>query len=543
MAKRRLSTRNPSEGAEQFYLTADLWTAITGSETITRVTGANNLTGSTSPIMRIVTTGAAQGAYKDYAVVAGDLVWVTFLSLETTEAVTVEAYDQTNGASIKSQAGSIDSAATIELAFTVPTASGERAGDEKTVRINITTSAAKTVDIDNFAFSINSLIINPDNVVFSPAEAGGIGQGLSGDRIEYDIAVHGRFTLSFHYIPDTMYDRLYTQFKSNDIIFFDSADVPLLTELFTYYDSLTDNFDGITSPAQVADAGVGKTAAQSTMPVLYTGPVGAGATPLTEWSTANYAAAGTDDGNSVATSDPADTFYLFHKYVFSDEAWDRTDVQRLSITVKAESVDGSPAANHGVILYAFIWTALDTPAGWTEIARTTNADKNTLSWSTMDQDRAQSLLTDDQNEAPGTDGPDLFLLLRSRGARDGANSLTLETYYVEFTFNEGMDSEMTLTHQIALPTDTEANDITVANRTTGAAFVHGTNFTVRDGVTLPTNIITFVTGQSQGDEIIATYNRYHECRIAHMPDRALFDAANNDPRRVINVILETVKGT
>jgi hypothetical protein len=411
--------------------------------------------------------------------------------------------------------------------------------------MKITTSAAKTVDIDNFAFSINSLIINPDHVTFSPDEAGGIGQGLSGDRIEYDIAVHGRFTLSFNYIPDTMYDRLYQQFKSPDTLFFDSADVPLLTETFTYYDTLTDNFDGVTNPAGTSDAGVAKYAAQSAMPTLYTGPVGAGATPLTEASTADYAAMGTDDGNSMATTDPADTFYLFHKYVFGfadDNTWKREYIQRLSITVKAESVDGSPAANHGVILYAFVWTALDTPAGWQEIARTTNADKNTLNWSTMDPDRAQSLISAAQWESPYTDGPDLFLLLRSRGARDGANSLTLETYYVEFTFNEGMDSEMTLTHQIALPTDTEADDITVADRTSGATFTHGTNFTVRDGVTLPTNVITFVTGASQGDEIIASYNRWHEVRIAHMPDRALYDDANNDPRRVINVILETIRG-
>lgn len=535
MPKRRLSLRNPTaSGREEFWYTADLWTAI-GAATISRVTGSNNLTGSTSPIMRIVTTGAAQGAFKDYTVVPGDLVWVTFLSLETTEATTIEAFDQTNGVTIASQAGSIDSAATIFMEFTVPATC-------TTVRMRITTSSAKTVDIDNFAFSLNSIIINPNPVSGIREEVGGIGQALNGDRVEYEIAQHRRITLSFSFVTDTMYDRLWEQFQSPDILYYDDGDVPLLTEEFRYYDTLTDNFDSITSPAGINDAGVGKTAAQSTMPTLYTGPVGAGATPLTEWSTANYAATGTDDGNSVATSAPADTFYLFHKYVFGDEAWDRANVQRLSITVKAESVDGSPAGNHGVILFAFIWTALDTPAGWQEIARTTNADKNTLSWSTTDPDRAQSMLTDDQVESPHVDAPDLFLLLRSRASRDGANSLTLETYYVEFTFNEGLDSEQTLTHRIALPTDTPAADITVQDKTSGATFTHVTNFTVRDGVTLPTNIVTYVTGQTQGDDIETKYNRYHEVRIAHMPTRALFDDPSNAVRRQLAIVLETIKG-
>lgn len=541
MAKRRLSTRNPSESErEQFWYTDDLWTAISGA-TISRVTGANNLTGSTSPIMRIVTTGADDGAYKDYTVVPGDLVWVTFLSLETTEATTIEAFDQTNGVTIASQAASIDSAARIFFAFTVPDKSAALPNGCTTVRIKITTSAVKTVDVDDFCFSKNSIIINPNPVTGSPNEAGGIGQALDGNRVEYRIAKHTRWTLIWNYIDDVMFDRLWNQFLSQDVLFFDDGDVPALTEIFTYYDTVTANFEGITTPVDVDDAGESATAAQSTMPTLYTGPVGAGATPLTAADDTDYANMGTDDGNSMATTDPADTFYLFHKHSFSpdEDDWTRAFVQRLSITLKAESVDGSPAGNHGVILYAFIWSALDTPIGWQEIARTTNADKNTLSWSTTDPDRAQSLLTDNQ---ANNDGPDLLLLVRSRAARDGANSLSLETYYIEMTYNEGLDSEMTLTHQIALPTDTPADDITVKDQTSGATFVHGTNFTVRDGVTMPTNIITFITGQTQGDDIVAEYKRYHEVRIASMPNRAQYDDINSDPTRNISVTLETIKG-
>ena len=540
MPKMRLSLRNPSVlGLEEFFYTADLWTGISGNETITRVTGANNLTGSTSPIMRIATTAADEGAYKDYTVEAGDLVWVTFKSLEATEATTIEAYDQTNGANIDSQAGSIDSAATIFFAFTVPKGC-------TTVRMKITTSAAKTVDVDDFAFSRNALIFNANQMLPSPEAVGGVAQVLSGDRVKYKVATHRQFTLNFSYVTDTMYDRLWELFQSSDTIYFDSGDVPTLTEDFTYYDTLTYNLLDHTSPVSDMTAGtvkgIAKQAAQSTIPTAYTGPVGAGATPLTEATTADYGAIGVDDGNSMNHSNPADGFYYFHKYVFNPIGWTRTDIQRLSITVKCESVDSSPAGLHGAVLYCYIWTALDTALGWTEIARTTNGDKNTIVWSTTDPNRAQSMHTQDQDVAPLTDYPDLFLLCRTRGQRDGTNALTLKTYYVEITWNEGLDSEMTLTHQIFLPTDTEADDITVRNKTSGATYTHGTNFTVRDGVTLPTNVVTFVSGPSQGDDIEAIYNRHHEVRIAYMPDRTLFDDVNSNPRRQLSVVLETIKG-
>jgi hypothetical protein len=536
MPQMRLSFRNPlnSPPLEQFYFTDDLWTAIAGDETITRQASAIASTDSVSPIMRIVTTGTDDsGAYKDYTVEGGDLVWVTFISLEVSERITIEAYDQTNGVSIDSQAGSVSAAGTIFFAFTVPATC-------TTVRMKITTSQAKTIDIDNFAFCRNALIVNPGDLLPNPNVIGGVGQVLDGDRVRYRMTTHRSFQLNFNYVSDAMYERLWEMYQSSDILFFDDGDVPELIELFTYYDTVTMNLAGITNPAGVDDDGVAATAAQSTLPVLYTDPVGAGATPATEISTINYTNVGTDDGNALTTSDPADTFYLYHKFSFSDEDWDRENVQRLEIVVKAEAVDSSPAAIHGCVLYAFVWTTDDTPLGWQEIARTTNGNKNTLSWSTTDPDRAQGMLTENQ---AATSGPDLYLVLRSRAARDGSNALVMSTYYVEITYNDGLDSEQTLTHQIRLPTDTEADDISVKNRTTGATFAETTNYTVRDGVTLPTNIVTFTgTGISQGDVIETAYNRWHEVRIAYMPDKRQFDSLSSEIRRQMTIVLETIKG-
>jgi hypothetical protein len=535
MPQMRLSFKNPqnSPPLEQFYFTDDLWTAI-GAATITRQASAIASTDSVSPIMRIVTSGASQGAYKDYTVVGGDLVWVTFISLETSEVTTIEAYDQTNSVSIGSQAASASAAGTIFFAFTVPATC-------ELVRIKITTSSAVTVDIDNFTFARNAFIYNPDDLLPNPNVVGGVLQVLDGDRVRSRITTHRTFQLNFKTITDAMYERFWEIFQSNDIVFFDDGDVPTLTELFTYYDTLTMNFEGVENPAGVDDDGVAATAAQSTLPVLYTDPVGAGATPATEISTVNYTNIGADDGNGLTTSDPADTFYLYHKFSFSDETWDRDEVQRLKILVKAEAIDGSPAALHGCVLSAFVWTTDDTPLGWQEIARTTNGNKNNLQWSTTDPDRAQGMLTADQ--AAG-DGPDLYLVLRSRAARDGANSLTMTTYYVEIVYNDGLDSEQVLTHQIRLPNDAEATDIAIKNQTTGATFAETTNYTIRTGgITLPTNVVTFTgTGISQGDVIETTYNRWHEVRIAYMPDRRQYDSADSEIRRQMTIVLETIRG-
>jgi hypothetical protein len=535
MAKKRLSVRNPSvTGLEEFWYTDDLWTAI-GAATITRQASAIASTDSASPIMRIVTTGAAQGAYKDYTVVGNDLVWVTFISLETSEVTTIEAFDQTNGVSIASQAASIDSADVILFAFTVPATC-------ELVRIKITTSSAVTVDIDNFSFARNAIIINPDNVMPSPEDVGGVAQTLNGDRIKYSITTHRRWTLTFNYVTDTMYDRLWELFQSPDTLFYDDGDVPKLTEEFTYYDAQTLSLAGHTKPvSSMASADVQGIATysldtRSALPSAVTDYYDL------EVETADYNSISVDDGNYFETTNPNDGSYLWHAFGFTDEDWTRAQIQRMSLTVKCESIDSGPAGLHGVVLYAYLWNSSDNALGWVEIARTTNANKNTIEFSTLDADRAQSFFTTENVNPPFTDGPDMWVQLRSRAQRDGSNNLILRTYFIESVWNEGLDSEMTLTHQISLPTDTESADIAVKDKTSGATFTAGTNFTVRDGVTLPTNVVTFVTGQTQGDDITAEYNRFHEVRIQHMPDFALFDDASSNPTRRLTIVLESIKG-
>lgn len=315
-------------------------------------------------------------------------------------------------------------------------------------------------------------------------------------------------------MEEGQFDTLYKFFKSGSVLYLNDGDVPAITESETIYDTAEKTYSGITNPSSTHKAYKDSSASL---------PSAEDDFDTTEYSTANYQAVDGDDTNYAETTDPTDTYYLYHRFEF-DPGIARASAQRFRVKVAALSDDSSAANKDGVVLYAYN----HVDSAWVQLARTTNSSKNDLTYSTAEATVAQQFIDSSDDY--------VRLLVRSRAARNGTDSLSLRVYYVEVEVNENLDLVVDLSHRAVLDDDSDV--LHVKNTTDGTTLVLTTDYTIaanRRSVT--------IVGEDSGDSIEVKYDRYWEVAITEMPEEFLDGDPASDRYRGVEVVMETLSET
>lgn len=116
-----------------------------------------------------------------------------------------------------------------------------------------------------------------------------------------------------------------------------------------------------------------------------------------------------------------------------------------------------------------------------------------------------------------------------------ADLTTLGMYYVSLETNPGLGS-VEPTHRMYFPANSEADDITVKNRTDGTDLT-----TANYSIDYENNEID-ITGQDGGDVVEYTYSRFREVRIAEMPISTRHYFKDGSQEREVTLVLETITG-
>jgi len=517
----------PEEYAEEtFSVDADIW-----AETDDTKTTASRYTDEVSPrdsVMKFIgdswtfgdgitfgdgyyfgdsDDGKGEGVYKDFTVSPGTLVVFSCLyKVVIAGTLTITLYDQTNSADIIT-VDKTDSSLTIyDTRITAP------AGCE-TLRVKFlqksTIRRPGPFLLDNVNLNSSAIETDPDTYSRIPERVGSFHQTLGGRKV-YDLrAIHYRLALRWNNFGKDVFDKFKDLLYGGQKLYFDDGEVPELIETDTVYDTEEIDFVGITNPSSThiaySDNGTALPSAEADY-------------RTTEFSDGEYLAIDGDDSNYKETTDPDADKYLYHKFLF-ESSISSADVQRLRVKVSMLGNDSSPQNLDGGVLY--IWNGTN----WAEIGRVTNSAKSEINWSTTDENIAQTLV----------DSVDDYvrLLLRSRNRRIGANALSLRTYFAECEINEGLDLVIELSHKAILDDD---DDVTsVRNLIQGTTLVLDTDYTISSDRAEIT-----VSGQSSGDEIEVSFDRYFEVMFANLPEEWLSGDPASDRERAAEIILETV---
>jgi len=450
--------------------------------------------------------GKGEGAYKDYSV-QEKVIYVLNCLYRIPEGgtVTIQLYDQTNGAEISSK-NVIDS-------------SWNSAIFQITAPDNCTTIRVKFIQadsqhpgpflIDNVSLNGNILRRDPDEYKRIPIRIGSFHQTLSGRRI-YDIrAFHYEFLMHWKLADGDEYENLRKAYYSNELLYFNDGDVPALAESDVVYEDAEYDYEGITNPSSTHKA---YSDSSSSLP--------SGKTDFetTEFSTADYQAIDANDSSYKETADPSVPKYLYHKFLILSSIA-QSGVQRFRVRIACLSEDTSTEDIDGCVLYG--WNG----ASWVKFAESSSSSKNHLEYATVEPEIAQQFV----------DSSDSYirLLVRSQYARRKyTESLNLRTYYVECEINEDLNLIIELTHKAIL---NENDDVMwVKNLTQGTVLVKNTDYTI----TADRRSVT-VSGQTSGDKIEVKYNRYFEVMFGSLPEEWLNRDADTDDRD-INIVLETL---
>lgn len=450
--------------------------------------------------------GKGEGVYEDYTVEPEVMYLLTCLYRMERGELTIQIYDQTNGAEI-SAVNKIEMGwSGAEISFTAPAGC-------IAVRIKFLQKADNQRPgpfmVDNVSLNGNILSKDPDEYERIPQRVGAFHQTLSGRRI-YDLrAIHYTFHLGWTYLSQEQYESLQGVYYSNELLYFDDGDVPALVESDTVYNTETYDFQGITNPSGTHKAYSDNS---SSLPSAKTD------FETTEFSTADYQAVDEDDSNYKETTDPSVPRYLYHKFLFLSSIA-QSGVQRFRVKIGCLSEDTSTEDVDGCVLYG--WNG----ANWVEIASNSNSTKNYLTYYTVEPEVAKQFVDSSDNY--------IRLLLRSQYARKKyTESLNLRTYYVECEINEDLNLTLELSHKAIL--DISGDVIWVKNITQGTTLVKDTDYTIaadRRSVT--------VSGQTSGDKIEVKYNRYFEVMFSSIPEEWCNRDTDSRERR-IEVALETL---
>lgn len=394
-------------------------------------------------------TGMGEGAYRDFTVTAGIRYAFSCLYKMSVGALTIQLHDQTSDTAISS----VNRTGTIwesyETSIVAPAGCG-------VIRVKLLQSGSDARSgpfyIDNVSLNGNVLLYDPDNYSRIPERLGSLHQTLGGRRV-YDLrAIHYSLYLGWNVFEEDQYESLREIYYSNELLYFDDGDVPPLIESEVVYETAEYNYEGIANPS-----GTHRAYSDSSSSL----PSSKSDFETTEFATADYDAIDGDDTSYKETADPSSGEYLYHKLLLLSSI-DRDGVRRFRVKVKMSSGDSSPQGLDGGLLYAWNGT------NWVELARNTNSAITELTYSTAESEVAMQFVDSGDNY--------IRLLLRSRNRRDGANNLSLRTYYVECEINEGLDLTIGLSHKAIL--DENDDVIWVKNLTQGTALLPNFDYTV-----------------------------------------------------------------
>jgi len=450
--------------------------------------------------------GRGEGAYKDYNVAAGVRYAFACLHRMDRGTLTIQLYDQTNGALLHSVNKTDTSWKSHEVSVVAPL-------ECTTIRVKFLQKSDNVRPgpfyVDNVALNGNILLHDPDIYQRIPHRIGSFHQTLSGRRI-YDLrGIHYSFNLDWSYFEETQYENLREAFYSNELLYFDDGNVPPLIESDTIYDNATYNFAGIASPSSTHKAYI---ASSSSLPSAKND------FETTEFTTVEYQTIAVDDADYKETTNPETGCYLYHKFLFKSGITS-ANTKRLRVKVVALSDDASPANLDGCILYG--WGG----SNWVELTRSTNSAKTNLTYSTAEEDIASQFV--DANDGY------IRLLLRSRNSRVGSSNLSLRTYYAEVELNEGLDLVISLSHKAILAANGDV--IYVKNITQGTTLILNTHYTISND-----RRSIAVTGQNSGDRIEVKYNRYFEVVFASIPEEWLSGDPGSGRTRAVGISLNTL---
>jgi len=526
MANFVLTLTAPKEyGLEEFDTDASIWSATDPSKTsVSRYTGdptrdsVMKIQGASWTLMdgKILgdgmglgdsLVGRGEGAYKDFAVTAGIRYAFSCLYRTDTGTLTIQLYDQTNGAPVSSLDKTDTAWKSCETSIVAPAGC-------TAIRVELLQNDSDVKPgpfyIDNVSLSGNVLLHDPDSYSRVPQRVGSFHQTLGGRRI-YDLrAIHYSFYLGWNFFKEDQYENLREIYYSNELLYFDDGDAPPLTERERVYETAQYDYESITNPSSTHKAYSDNSSSL---------PSAKSDFETTEFTTAEYQAIDGDDSNYKETTNPDADKYLYHKFLLLSSI-DSDDAKRFRVKIAMSGSDSSPQNLDGVVLYAWNGT------NWVELAKNTNSAKTDLTYSTAEAEVAKHFVDSNDNY--------IRLLLRSRNRRNGTNDLSLRTYYVECEVNEGLDLTIQLSHKAIL--DENDDVLWVKNLTQATALTLGTDYTIADDRRSLT-----VSGQASGDEIEVKYNRYFEVMFASIPEEWFAgDPSSGDRSRSAEVVLQTL---
>ncbi len=454
--------------------------------------------------------GKGEGVYYDFTVVPGGLISFTCLfKVQYGATLTIIVYDQSNTATIETVDKTDSSWTSYTYIGTVPDGC-------TTIRIKFlqksTSRRTGPYLIDNVAFNASAIASDPDRYQRIPEVIGSLKETLDGSRIFDSTGIHHTLVLGWNYVNKSMLDDLMTLFFSDEVLYFTDGEVPPLIESENVYETITENYVGITNPSSTNIAYSDESASL---------PSAVDDFNSNEISTANYQAIDADDANNVSTTFSDVGYYGYHRYEIKSDV-SSGDAQRLRVNIAAQITDDSAQNIDGAVLY--IWDSVDEK--WVEIARHSSSAKTYMIYSTANANLAQRYI--DANDDY------VRLLLRSRATQVADSDITVKTFFAEVEVNENLDLVINLSHKAIL--DDSDDLIWVKNLTTGSTLTLTTHYTISNDQREVT-----IIGQSSGDEIEVKYNRYFEVKFINLPEDWHPGDPGNDRYRECEVRLRTLE--
>ena len=425
------------------------------------------------------------------------------------QSIHVNAYDQVNSATIYS--GSVAATTWRNHYQPVTTPAACSTVMIKLYRNNANTG--KAFYIDDVRLHGNALLIDPDgypkrhpDVDFKHNTANG---KVTVDRI----GRHVNFSMQFPLMSDTAFKKLLDASKSDEALYFDDRNVPVMTAAGTVRTSTTYNYTGVTTGGT---HNAYQTATTAT-------PVTSGQMQATEFTNGKYGSVDGDDAAYATLAITGTGKYGYHKFAFSATQYASAgQVRKFAVTYKGLADDASSSDVDGVELY--IWNGTN----WALLDETRTSSKQTLTFTTNKPEIAQQYVDTGNNL--------IRLLAKTRASKKTDGSLTLKSQYIAVTVNDDLSRTISLMNK-GIPSANAV--VSVKNLTSGTALTAGA---ASDGYDIGDDrrSVVVTSDQSDGDVIEVKYNQFYEVTIASLSEPETFADSLTAPHRVVDLELQTL---
>ncbi len=312
------------------------------------------------------------------------------------------------------------------------------------------------------------------------------------DRTARRIAI----AMSFPFLEHTYFERLLDFANSPDeAYFYDQAIPPVITEAFLHTET-TDDYSDTTNNKAYTDASASQ-------------PSAAGDFESTEFTAGEYANVADDDTDYCEKTAATTGHYAYHKFKIHALEYGAVDlIHKFTITWKGSGTGG---------ISLYLWDGVN----WVKCDESYTSDKHTLTFSTTKKEVAQEYWVSGYIRA----------IAQARTPKTATNTVSLKTYYIQTVINEDMGAEVELIDKAFL--DAYGDVTAVYNVTDSASLTLSTHYTIRDDRKAVVTI-----GQTDGDLIRVTYNRYLKVGSAGLTANRLNSTSISSPYQQVSLSLE-----